>query len=76
MLSISLAPHSPPVFGYVLGIGGRDIRVDTVLEVAADLLERDRPERCLYVGVKGLPIGPARSDTRPGALAPLEETTP
>jgi len=50
-------PAAPPtdVYGYVLGIGGRDIRVETVMEVVEDLLAREEPERCLYVGVKGLP---------------------
>jgi hypothetical protein len=56
----------------VLGIGGRDIRVETILEVADDLLARERPERALYVGVKGLPIGPARADARVRPLDPLE----
>jgi pyruvate/2-oxoacid:ferredoxin oxidoreductase alpha subunit len=60
------------VYGYVLGIGGRDIRVETILEVADDLLARERPERALYVGVKGLPIGPARPDARVRPLDPLE----
>jgi pyruvate/2-oxoacid:ferredoxin oxidoreductase alpha subunit len=60
----ALAMHAPAtaVCGYVLGIGGRDVRVETVVEIAEDLLTRDGPERCLYVGVKGLPIGPARMD--------------
>jgi len=70
-LSLGAAPTQ--VYGYVLGLGGRDIRVDTVLEVADDLLARDEPERCLFVGVKGLPIGPARTDTPIEPPQPLEE---
>jgi 2-oxoisovalerate ferredoxin oxidoreductase alpha subunit len=60
----ALAMHASatPVCGYVLGIGGRDIRVETVVEVVEDLRSREGSERCLYVGVKGLPIGPARTD--------------
>jgi len=46
--------------------------VETVIEVVEDLLAREQPERCLYVGVKGLPIGPARSGTAIHPLEPLE----
>jgi hypothetical protein len=59
-----------------VGIGGRDIRVETVVEVIEDLVAREAPERCLYVGVKGLPIGPARPDAVVRALAPLEVEAP
>jgi pyruvate/2-oxoacid:ferredoxin oxidoreductase alpha subunit len=67
--ALSLAAPATDVYGYVLGIGGRDIRVESVIEVVEDLLARERPERALYVGVKGLPIGPARLDA---AIHPLE----
>ncbi|MBU1226633.1 MAG: pyruvate ferredoxin oxidoreductase [Actinobacteria bacterium] len=73
-LSLGAAPTR--VFGYVLGIGGRDIRVETVLEVADDLMSREEPERTLYVGVKGLPIGPARPDSIIRPPRPLEEVAP
>jgi pyruvate/2-oxoacid:ferredoxin oxidoreductase alpha subunit len=69
-------PGAPPIFGYVLGIGGRDIRVETVFEVADDLVTRDDPERALYVGVKGLPIGPTRPGTAITPLEPLEGVAP
>jgi pyruvate/2-oxoacid:ferredoxin oxidoreductase alpha subunit len=69
-------PDAPPVFGYVLGIGGRDIRVETVLEVADDLAVRPDPERALYVGVKGLPIGPTRPEVGITPLEPLERVAP
>jgi pyruvate/2-oxoacid:ferredoxin oxidoreductase alpha subunit len=69
-------PGAPPIFGYVLGIGGRDIRVETVFEVADDLVTRDDPERALYVGVKGLPIGPTRPGTVITPLEPLEGVAP
>ena len=62
-------PGAPPVYGYVVGLGGRDVRVETVTEVVDDLLTRDEPELALFVGVKGLPIGPLR----PGhEIRPLE----
>ena len=53
-------PDAPPIYGYVLGLGGRDVRVETVVEVFDDLVSRDDPESTLFVGVKGLPIGPIR----------------
>ena len=53
-------PDAPPIYGYVVGLGGRDVRVETVVEVFDDLVARDEPETALYVGVKGLPIGPLR----------------
>jgi pyruvate/2-oxoacid:ferredoxin oxidoreductase alpha subunit len=71
--ALALGSEPTPVLGYVLGIGGRDIRVDTVLDVAEDAAAREGPERCLYVGVKGLPIGPARTDTPIRPLRRLEE---
>ena len=63
---------APPVYGYVVGIGGRDVRVETAHEVMNDLLVRDEPEMSLFVGVKGLPIGPLRSDYEIRPLEPLE----
>ena len=46
--------------------------METVIEVVEDLMAREQPERCLYVGVKGLPIGPARPDAVVRPLEPLE----
>ena len=65
-------PDAPPVHGYVLGIGGRDVRVETVVDVVDDLLVREVPQTALYVGVKGLPIGPARACAQIEPIAPLE----
>jgi pyruvate/2-oxoacid:ferredoxin oxidoreductase alpha subunit len=65
-------PDSPPVYGYVVGLGGRDVRVETVFEVAEDLQARETPELALYVGVKGLPIGPVRPDSKINRLEALE----
>ncbi len=50
----------PPLFGYVLGLGGRDVRVETVTEVIEDVMVRDQPDMALFVGVKGKPISPLR----------------
>jgi pyruvate/2-oxoacid:ferredoxin oxidoreductase alpha subunit len=65
-------PDAPPVYGYVLGIGGRDVRVETVAEVVDDLIAREVPHMTLYVGVKGLPIGPSRACSQITPPAPLE----
>jgi len=63
---------APPVYGYVVGLGGRDVRVETVIEVVNDLMGREAPEMALFVGVKGLPIGPVRPDSRINRLDPVE----
>jgi hypothetical protein len=42
------------------------VRVETVESVVADLIARDDPELALYVGVKGLPIGPVRTAVEVG----------
>lgn len=63
---------APPVYGYVVGLGGRDVRVETVTEVVDDLMTRDVPELALFAGVKGLPIGPVRPDSTINRLEPLE----
>ncbi len=49
----------PPVFSYVIGIGGRDITVSDIIKVYEDLLQRDEIlDQSMFVGVKGLDIGP------------------
>jgi pyruvate/2-oxoacid:ferredoxin oxidoreductase alpha subunit len=63
---------TPPVYGYVVGLGGRDVRVETVREAFDDMMTREVPELALYVGVKGLPIGPLRPDSKINRLEPLE----
>ena len=43
----------PPVLGYVAGLGGRDITVDSFKEVAAHALAKDRAdEEIVWIGVK------------------------
>ena len=63
---------APPVYGYVVGLGGRDVRVETVMDVVDDVTTREVPEMALYVGVKGLPIGPLRPESKVNRLEPLE----
>lgn len=70
--ALSGQPDAPPVYGYVVGLGGRDVRVETVTEVVEDVMTRDVPDLALFVGVKGLPIGPVRPDSRINRLEPLE----
>ena len=65
-------PDAPPVYGYIVGIGGRDVRVETAMDICDDLLKRDAPEMALFVGVKGLPIGPLRADATIRRLEPME----
>ena len=44
---------APPVFGYIAGLGGRDIMVDSFKEVAAHALAKDRAdEEIVWIGVK------------------------
>ena len=63
---------APPIFGYIVGLGGRDVRVETAMEILDDLLVREEPEMALFVGVKGLPIGPTRPEYQIRPLADLE----
>ena len=43
----------PPVFGYIAGLGGRDIMVDSFKEVAAHALAKDKAdEEIVWIGVK------------------------
>ena len=67
-------PDAPPIYGYIVGIGGRDVRVETGEQILEDLLEREEPEMALFVGVKGLPIGPVRPEYQIPKLEPLEVT--
>jgi pyruvate/2-oxoacid:ferredoxin oxidoreductase alpha subunit len=43
----------PPVFGYIAGLGGRDITLDSFKEVAAHAMAKDRAdEEIVWIGVK------------------------
>jgi pyruvate/2-oxoacid:ferredoxin oxidoreductase alpha subunit len=46
-------PGAPPVLGYIAGLGGRDIMVDTFKEIAAHAMAKDRAdEEIVWIGVK------------------------
>ena len=49
---------APPVYGYLIGLGGRDVQVEKILEVYEDLKRREEPEDILWADITGLPIGP------------------
>ncbi len=45
--------HGVPVFGYITGLGGRDITPDTFKEIARHALAKDRAdEEIVWIGVK------------------------
>ncbi|MGB9590629.1 MAG: transketolase C-terminal domain-containing protein, partial [Candidatus Hydrothermia bacterium] len=48
---------SPDIYGYIIGIGGRDVRVEDIVSVYEDMKVREKPEDILYAGLKGFPIG-------------------
>ena len=44
--------HRPPVFGYIAGLGGRDIKPDTVEEIVRQTIEAERPKAdYIWIGV-------------------------
>jgi pyruvate/2-oxoacid:ferredoxin oxidoreductase alpha subunit len=46
-------PKSPPLFGYIAGLGGRDITPESFKEIAGHALARDRAdEEIVWIGVK------------------------
>ena len=46
-------PGMPPVFGFIAGLGGRDITVDTFKEVAGHALAHDAADEAIvWIGVK------------------------
>jgi pyruvate/2-oxoacid:ferredoxin oxidoreductase alpha subunit len=46
-------PGMPPLFGYIAGLGGRDITTDSFKEVAADALAKPKAEEeIVWIGVK------------------------
>jgi pyruvate/2-oxoacid:ferredoxin oxidoreductase alpha subunit len=45
--------HGIPVFGYITGLGGRDVTPDTFREIAGHAMARDRAdEEIVWIGVK------------------------
>ncbi len=47
------SPGAPPVFGYVAGLGGRDVRPHDIVQIYEDLKQREEPaEPILWKGVR------------------------
>ncbi len=45
--------HKPPVFGIITGLGGRDVRVEDIVEMSEDVLKREKPESdIIWKGVR------------------------
>jgi len=45
--------HKPPVFGIIAGLGGRDVRVEDIVEMSEDVLKREKPESdIIWKGVR------------------------
>lgn len=45
--------NRPPVFGYVVGLGGRDVTPDVILHVAKETKESERPEEeSRWIGIR------------------------
>lgn len=43
----------PPIFGYVVGLGGRDVTPETILEIANRTHRADRPEEeSIWIGIR------------------------
>jgi pyruvate/2-oxoacid:ferredoxin oxidoreductase alpha subunit len=50
-----------PVFGYIAGIGGRDVTPDTVSEILEHVEHLEKPDQDVYwIGVKHEPVQSAR----------------
>lgn len=43
---------APPLFGYIMGLGGRDITATDIVEVYKDLVTRDEPSEIIWKGVR------------------------
>jgi pyruvate/2-oxoacid:ferredoxin oxidoreductase alpha subunit len=47
------ARYRPEIFGFIAGLGGRDVTPETITEVIQYLMESDKPEReIIWIGVK------------------------
>ncbi len=40
--------NKPPIFGYIAGLGGRDVRVEDIVEIIEDAMRRGEPDRDIY----------------------------
>ncbi|MCD6131356.1 MAG: pyruvate ferredoxin oxidoreductase [Candidatus Hydrothermota bacterium] len=44
--------NRPPVFGYITGLGGRDVKVEDIIDIYEDLKKRETVEDIIWKGVK------------------------
>ncbi len=44
--------HRPPIWGYIAGLGGRDVRPESVLEVVERTEESDEPSDLVWIDLK------------------------
>ena len=45
--------NAPPIFGYIAGLGGRDVKVEDIKEIYFDLLKREEPaDTIIWKGVR------------------------
>jgi len=42
----------PPIFGIITGLGGRDVRVEDIMEMVEDVERREKPEDIIWKGVR------------------------
>ncbi len=42
----------PPIWGYIAGLGGRDVTPDTIMEIVKKTEESDKPEELVWIGLK------------------------
>jgi len=44
--------NRPPIFGYITGLGGRDVKVEDIIDIYEDLKKRETVEDIIWKGVK------------------------
>lgn len=44
--------HRPPIWGYIAGLGGRDVTPETIKEIVKKTEESDTPEDLVWIGLK------------------------
>ncbi len=69
---------APPIYGYIVGLGGRDVQVEKVLGIYQDLKEREEPLSVIWTDITGVPMGPGHKpdefEIRPLPELPKEAT--
>lgn len=46
--AVAIHPDAPPIWGYVIGLGGRDITPDHLAEIVAEVEGMNQPESLIY----------------------------